>query len=232
MIDLHTHIIPNIDDGSRSVEDSIRIAREAKENGFSAIFCTSHYLEHSYNVEKEENDKLFNELKKQLDIDIYSGNEIYISPNILECIEEGKVQTLNDSKYILTELPMENSVPYLKDVIFKLVSKGYIPIIAHPERYQFVQKDYKSLIELTKMGVLFQMNYGSIVGVYGRKAKKSAKILLKNDLIHFLGTDTHRADFIYNDIEKIKKKITKIIGEEKFIELSETNARPIIESIV
>lgn len=234
MIDIHSHIIPNVDDGVEKIEESIKIIKESAENGFSAIFCTPHYIENGYMSPKAKNEELINELrdniKKQgINIELYLGNEVYISSKIVELIKEGKCASLNNSRYILMELPVVSTVSYMEDVIFKIAANGYVPVIAHPERYLFVQKDYKKLIKLVEMGALFQLNYGSIVGIYGNTAKKTAKILLKNNLIHFLGTDTHKVNFIYKKIKKINKKICSIIGEEGLKKLSEINPNIIIE---
>lgn len=227
MIDLHCHIIPAIDDGSASIEESIKIAKEAKKSGFTHIFCTSHFMEEEY-ILKEENEKLLNNLREELkknsiDITLYNGNEVYISTEITNWIRESKFQTLNNSRYILIELPMTTKFPRINEIIFEILVKEYIPIIAHPERYNFVQEDPNSLISFIEQGALFQMNYGSIIGNYGKKAEKTATILLKNNMIHFFGTDNHRKNSIYTEMDQITSKIKKIINEETFKKLSKIN---------
>lgn len=235
MIDMHTHILPNIDDGSESMEETIKMLKEAKEAGFTDIITTSHYIENSYDITKRERKNIINEIKSKLDIEninikLYNGAEAYISNNIYELIEKEALPTLNSSKYLLMELPMNNKVLYLENVIYSLESKGITPIIAHPERYSYVQKDIKFVEELVERGVLFQANYGSIIGKYGNDASKSVKKLLKKKLIHFLGTDTHKSNSIYTQMNIILKKLEKITGKEYLELLSVINPEIVINN--
>lgn len=224
MIDFHSHILPNIDDGAKSIEESINLIKEAEEVGFTDIILTSHYLEDYYEADVEERNNLISKLKKNINnINIHIGNEIYITENIIDLIKENKASTINDSRYVLFELPMNNNVLYLKEVVFSLIENDFIPIIAHPERYSFVQKNPNMLLELIEMGVLFQGNYASIIGYYGKDAQKTIKLLLKNNMIHFFGTDVHKANTIYIKIPKIIEKLEKIIGKEKLYELTTIN---------
>ena len=230
MIDMHTHILPNIDDGSESMEETIKMLKEAKKAGFTDIITTSHYIENSYDITKRERKNIINEIKSKLDIEninikLYNGAEAYISNNIYELIP-----TLNNSKYLLMELPMNNKVLYLDNVIYSLESKGITPIIAHPERYSYVQNDIKFVEELVERGVLFQSNYGSIIGKYGNDASKCAKKLLKKKLIHFLGTDTHKSNSIYAQMNIILKKLEKITGKEYLELLSVINPEIVINN--
>ena len=117
-----------------------------------------------------------------------------------------------------------------KEVIYRLIENGYIPIIAHPERYPFVQENPDYLFELEEMGALFQANFGSIIGMYGGKAKKTLKILLKNNLISFLGSDVHKPEQVYNKIPKIIKKLKKVISDEEFIEFTEINPQKVLNN--
>ena len=126
---------------------------------------------------------------------------------------------------------MNQKLKTITNTIYELKIKGIIPIIAHPERYEYVKKDINIVDEWINEGALLQSNYGSIVGVYGNKAKKTVKKLLKKNKISLLATDIHFPDSkIYQNIEKSKNKIKRIIGEEKLIELSITNPKKIIEN--
>ena len=111
---------------------------------------------------------------------------------------------------------MNNEIANLNNIIFELLSNDIIPIIAHPERYSYIQKDIKKVEEIVNQGALLQINYGSIIGSYGKKAKKTTKKLLKNNLVSLLGTDIHHPNSeTYTNMDKIRKKLTKIIGEQK-----------------
>lgn len=235
MVDFHSHILPEIDDGSRSIEETIDMLEEAQKAGFSSIISTSHYIDGSYDCDKITREKLINEIQgilinKGINLKIYNGAEAYISRDLSLLVKDGKVPTMNNSKYLLFELPMNTKVLFLEDVIFSLLSNKIVPIIAHPERYSFVQDDPNSLIDLINKGVLFQMNYGSILGYYGKDVKKTALKLLKANMIHFLGSDAHRHHSIYTNILENKSDIIKIVGEEKFKELSEKNPTHVINN--
>ena len=231
MIDFHSHILPAIDDGSKSMEDSIQILREAREAGFSKIISTSHYLEGYYEIKEEDRKRLIQELKNEdIGLELYVGSEIYITENMIDLLKEKKASSINNSKYVLFEIPMNNKTMLTKEIIYRLIENGYVPVLAHPERYSFIQQNLEELEELVDMGTLCQSNYGSIIGLYGKKTEKTVKKLLKNNLIHFLGSDVHRQEQIYNKIPKAIKKIKKIISEDKFIELSEINPQKVLNN--
>lgn len=231
MIDFHSHILPDIDDGSRSMEETLEILREAKDVGFNKIISTSHYFERYYECNEEERKKLLENVQNNFnEIAFYLGNEIYVTENMVQLIKDKEASTINNSNYVLFELPMNNKVMRAKETIYRLIENEYIPIIAHPERYSYVQNDIEYVRELSDMGALFQANYGSVIGMYGQKAKKTVKKLLKEDLIQFLGSDVHRPNQIYPYIPKIIKKLNKIISEEKIEELTTINPQKVLNN--
>ena len=235
MIDIHTHLIPNVDDGAKSVEVAFKTFEEAKKAGFTDIILTSHYIP-EYNETKKEELNFWKEnlqeikKKKNSELKLHSGMEVYISENVNELIEEGRLLTLANSKYILMELPMSTTVNYLEYVIYYLESIGLKLIIAHPERYTNVQKKTELVKEYIEKGCLMQCNYGSILGKYGKEAKDTIKYLLKNNLVHFIATDCHNSGGIYLEVPKALKKIEKIVGAKKIHEITTLNQRKIINN--
>lgn len=235
MIDMHTHILPNIDDGSKNIEESIEMLKEAQEAGFTGLVSTSHFIEESYNTTSKEREELINNINNKLileniNIKIYNGAEAYISNNLNELINNSILPTINGSRYLLMELPMNSEIIYLDEIIGSLKQNGIIPIIAHPERYSYVQKNPIMLAKLIEQGVLFQANYGSIIGKYGKQAEKTIKKLLKSNMIHFLGTDAHRSKSVYIQMNIILKKIEKLIGKEKLEKISTINPTKVINN--
>ena len=235
MIDVHSHIIPNVDDGSSSVSETFEMIEEARKIGFTDIILTSHFLLNSYETNSKElvfwKEKLQEVLdKKEIDVKLHSGMEIYISSQMEELIKKKKLLTLANSRYMLIELPLSSTVKNLDYVLYFLESISIKPIIAHPERYPFVQENPDYLFELEEMGALFQANFGSIIGMYGGKAKKTLKILLKNNLISFFGSDVHKPEQVYNKIPKIIKKLKKVISDEEFIEFTEINPQKVLNN--
>lgn len=232
MIDFHSHILPGIDDGSKNLEQSIAMVNEAKKVGFTKIISTSHYMENYYECNERDRRQLLKKVQENVQgIELILGNEIYITNNIIELLQNGQASSINGTKYVLFEFPLITTRPMNdKEVIYRLVENGYIPIIAHPERYPFIQENPDYLYELEEMGALFQANYGSIIGMYGLKAKKTLKILLKNNLVSFFGSDAHRPEQVYNKMPKIIKKLKKIISNEEFEEFTEINPEKVLKN--
>ena len=206
------------------------MAKRLSELGFKGAFCTSHYIADSPQAaDNQTKNRLREKLQAELDkagikLKLLPGNEIYIDPKMVDFLTTKKATCLGGdfnarkkNQHVLFELPFYAEVSYLRDIIFELKAKGLVPILAHPERYLFIQKKKEVIFEIVKLGVKLQSNYGSIVGQYGGKAKKIMKFLLKNRLVSYLGTDIHRAEgSLFLKFEKAEKKIIKLIGETEY----------------
>lgn len=234
MIDLHSHIIYDIDDGSKSIEESIEMLKELSISGVSDIFLTPHYILDSkmQNTKKEKIEKfniILEEIKKNnIDINIYLGNEIYIDSEIIKKINK-EALTLNNSKYILLEFPMSGEFNNSYGIISGLIKKGYKVVLAHPERYETVKKDIHVLDEYKEIGVLFQCNTGSLFGEYGKDSKKTLIKLLKNNYIDLIGSDIHHKTFNFDSIKNIEKKLSKYVDNETLENILYNNAKQIIK---
>ena len=197
MIDMHSHIIYGVDDGSKNKEMTLEMLKLSIGCGVKKIVATPHYMKGRFVVEYGEIKDKVNELRQiikneALDIEIYCGQEVYYRENILEYYEEGAIGTINDSRYMLIELPMrEFDVNNVIDNLYELTLKGIVPIIAHPERYiPFIKKP--SLInDFIKEGYLFQLNAGSLTGDFGKDVKKLALYYLDNNMYYAVGSDAH-----------------------------------------
>lgn len=235
MIDMHSHILPNIDDGARSIEETFHLIQEAKEAGFKAIISTSHYMEGYYETDTPEREVWVNAIydklqEKNIDIHLYLGNEIYLSENMIKLLEEGKASTINDTSYVLFEMPLNVEPLNLYDVIYEMLQYKLVPILAHPERYTFVQQEPELIYDLIQKGVLMQANYASITGYYGEKAQWMVRKLLENNMVHFLGSDVHRKNTIYPRIPQILDELKGIIEEAKLEELTTTNPKLVLNN--
>ena len=224
MIDMHCHIVPYTDDGAVDNEASLEMGRHAQELGYTDIICTSHYIIHDiendyteYRENVEKLNKLFEE--NGINVKLHTGNEIFFTNGIVDLVKDKKVSSLNDTKYVLVEFPLFNNTLPLNafDEFNALQDAGYTPILAHPERYDFVSKGVECLIPLVESGVLLQSNIGSINGKYGKNAQKNVKKMLKLNMVHFFGTDSHNTS-VYKMQEKALKKIKKTIKDEELIE--------------
>ncbi|MBO5414893.1 MAG: protein tyrosine phosphatase [Bacilli bacterium] len=229
MIDIHCHILYGIDDGARTKQETIDLLKQQKELGFNEIVLTPHYIENTeFEATIEKKEELIKELEEETDVKLYIGNEVYFSDKTINLLD--KVSTLNNSKYLLIELPMSSKIKDLEEMIFDLTVNKIVPIIAHPERYSYVQDDIKYLDHLKELGVLFQVNYGSLIGKYGKKCEKTAKKLLKKNYISFMGTDIHRIDRPI-DMEKALNVLKKVVKKQEIVDdLTTNNIKKVIEN--
>jgi len=235
MIDFHSHIVPNVDDGSKSIEETFKMFEEAEKAGFKAIVSTSHYIENSYESSAEERKIWISALqdglnKKNINIKLYLGNEVYFTENIVKLLKSGLVASINNTNYVLFEFPLNTKPMNIYDVIYEMMGNGYIPILAHPERYSFVQKDPELIFDLIDAGVLMQANYGSILGRYGEKAKIIVKKFFENNYIHFLGSDVHKPETVYPTVKDAINEIKAIVGKEKIEELTMFNPALVLQN--
>ncbi len=235
MKDLHTHILFGVDDGCKDISESISLLKEAEKQGITELVITPHYMKDTkYTCNNEEKNKRFAELqeavkKENINIKLYLGNEVYITEDFVKLLKKGEIQTINNSKYLLLEFPMGNMLFNTKDIIYKLVISGYVPILAHPERYRIFQKHPDHIDEYLRMGVLLQGNYKSLYGKYGKEAKKTLTYYLKKNKITFLGSDCHHEkDF---KLKKLKKKLKSLVKSDNIVEdLLENNFSKVISN--
>ena len=227
MIDIHCHILPNVDDGSESLEESIAMAKIAESEGITKIVNTSHcHFDFKYkkgNELKLELEKFNQVLKEEnINIEVLLGNELYYTSDLIERFDELDFFSMNNSKYILMEFSPINFPKNIEDVIYEIKIRGYIPIIAHAERYKQVQEDVNIVLDCIKEGALIQVNASSILGKNGEKAEDTSKKLLDNNMVHFVATDAHssnrRRPLIKDSYNYILRNYGKEVSEKLFIE--------------
>jgi len=194
--DLHTHILPGVDDGPTNIEDSVAMARVAAEDGTVAILATPHNQDvtqnHSIDYIKNLVEKFRQELKsKNVQIEILLGMENHLEPNLPQHVSDGNALPINATRYILVELPFTIYPNHTEEVLFKLRLQGLTPVIAHPERNSEIQRNPLILKSLVEEGILAQVTAGSLLGSFGREAKKSSETLLRRGLVHIIASDTH-----------------------------------------
>lgn len=221
MIDIHTHILYGVDDGVKTLDESINILKNMSKEGVTDVFLTPHYVEYSTYVSSvKSNMAIFNIIKETLmqnniNINIHLGNEIYITKNILELLERKEISTLGNSNYLLIELPMSGEYDGYMDIFLDLMSRGYKIILAHPERYIYFNNHFNELISMHDRGILFQVNLESVLGKYGTQSKKTIKKLLKSKVIDFVGSDIHYNKDNYSYINEAKNKFRKYLNENE-----------------
>lgn len=214
MIDIHTHILPGVDDGSRDWDMTLEMLKESFEAGVKKVIATPHYLPWKKNTKPEMIKQLCSEAQKKLlnkygiVMDIYPGNEIYYNLSVIQKLKDGEVLTLAGSRYVLVEFTKEASCQMCFRAVRELEDNGYIPIIAHAERYAFL-RSFQTLQELKQMDALIQMNIESCQGFFlgGHWSKRC----LLNKVVDFLCSDMHdlnrRIPFTEKQLHWIQKRI-------------------------
>ncbi len=194
MIDIHTHLLPEFDDGPRSMDDTRRMLALAEKDGTTEIVLTSHILSPADFDREEEILEKFKQVKDVVKKDgrkvkIYLGGEIFLHPDT----ELNKVFTTfnNNGKYVLVEFGMRTIPEFVPKKIFDWTMNGIRPIIAHPERVLPIMKNPKYAYRFVQMGASLQINSGSLLGIFGDSVKKCAQVLLEHDLVHFVASDGH-----------------------------------------
>ena len=195
-IDIHCHILPGIDDGADSLETSLEMLRMAEADGISQMILTPHNKPWHTKIDHTGMRARVDQLQKRLcqeglAIKLYTGSELYYRGGLAEELDQGAVETLADSQYVLVEFDPLADYDYIRNGIYALLSGGYYPIAAHTERYRNVGCKTNGIIELTDMGCFIQVNAGSIMGKYGSGTKFLTRKMLKEDLVHFIATDAH-----------------------------------------
>ncbi|PTE90136.1 capsular biosynthesis protein [Staphylococcus equorum] len=226
MIDIHNHILVDVDDGPRSIEETIHLLEQAHNEGVTDIVATPHHLhpryENNIQVVKEKLEELRNnEIIKQLGINLYPGQEIRVTDQIIDDIHNGKIEGINNSKYLLVEFS-SNEVPhYTHKLFYELQTMGYVPIIAHPERNKAITENLEILFDLVNGGALSQITSSSLLGDFGRKVKKISLQMIDNNLTHFVASDAHSSairPFAMDKLFNERKLKTYYEDLERFME--------------
>ena len=235
MIDVHCHILPDVDDGSECMQESRNMAMIAKEQGIDKIIATPHYHPEFKYLKGEELNKVCEEFKKQLkenniDIEIYLGNEIYFTYDLIEKISELDFYCLNKSKYILIEFPPTNFPLNLCNIVYELKQKGFIPVLAHVERYIKIHDDPEIIYDCIKTGAIIQINSSSLIGKQGKEIQRFCNLLIGRNMVHLVATDAHgsqrRRPMMKDAYQYIEKKYSKEIADNLFI----NNAQCILDN--
>lgn len=211
MIDLHCHILPSIDDGSRDIEQSIRMAKIAVKDGMQKIVATPHIGEDSSVDEIKNRCNLLNQRLKELKIplEILPGGEI---PSAIAPTINNKF-TINQTKYVLIEFPHAYLPQSARETLFNLVSAGLHPIISHAERNSSIVQNPDRLLEILDTNILVQVTAGSLTGMFGRDEQQCARYLLKKGLVDVLATDAHEDDYRRPELSPGLKIAKKLIGK-------------------
>ena len=197
-IDIHSHLLPGIDDGAKSIDDSISLIETMRSYGIKNFITTPHVLGDVYPNTPEIITTKLSELRDQLkergleDITISAAAEYMLDEQFAKWLKSEEILTLKGN-YVLVEMSYFSAPINLYDLLFEIQLKGYKPVLAHPERYNFYHNDFENYYKLKKAGCLFQLNFLSLTEQYGKHVQKISQKLLELSMYDFLGTDTHHS---------------------------------------
>lgn len=199
MIDLHSHLLPGIDDGAPDLDTALQMARIAVADGITTMACTPHIYPGMYENEGPAIRLAVAELRAHLEaagipLKLVPGADTHLAPDLVARLSAGLVPTLGDSRYFLLEPPHHTAPPRLDAVVFNLLAAGYIPIITHPERLSWIEDHCDAILDLVRRGAWLQVTAGSLTGRFGPAARYWAERLLEEGQVHLLATDAHGTD--------------------------------------
>lgn len=226
MIDLHSHILPGIDDGSKSLEMSLAMARIAVDDGITQMACTPHIYPGLYMNDKAGITAARDALQSSLDehgiaLKLTTGADVHLVPGLLEGLRAGKVPSLHNTRYVLLEPSHHVAPPRFAESVFQLVAAGYVPVITHPERLTWVEDNYQVFVDLTRQGAWLQVTAGALTGVFGPRAKYWGERFLGEGLTHILATDAHSSGRRVPVLSEARAIAERMLGREEALLLVE-----------
>lgn len=236
MVDIHTHLMPGIDDGARDWKDVYEMAAMAADSGVDTIVCTHHCnIPGVYgNYDSQFLDELFFELRDRLwqgefPLRVMRGMEIFATPDICDRIHEGQMLPINGTDYYLVEFSFEESAEYMTDLLYDMLRQGMHPVVAHPERYYALNERPFILLDWMKKGILSQINKSSLLGKFGDRVERTALTFLEQNMVTCIASDAHSPRFRTTHMGEICKFLLRHYSEEIAWRLLEDNPRRIVE---
>jgi protein-tyrosine phosphatase len=225
MIDVHCHLLPQIDDGPDSAESSLRQMKIMADGGIKDVFCTAHYMPGTHSFDTNVYDRKLLEMQllakeNDLGIKLHRGFEVFLHPNSLDEIQKNNL-VMGSSKYVLIESDLNGLSADFYNQVYPLLRKGYKPILAHAERYVSIMKKPREAKDLISKDIYIQINSGSLLGHYGEKVRQTAWVLLRNGWAHLFGSDDHvhsPYESYFKALELLKadldKEVVGLLSEE------------------
>jgi len=234
IIDIHSHIVPDVDDGAKTLDESKQMLQLAYNEGIRTIIATPHFRRRMFECPLQKRKEQYEKLKEVAaqigdGMTIIFGCECYADSNLIERLATGECCTIGNSSYVLTEFSERRDFAYVRQIIYDLVCNGYEPIVAHVERYGYLKKE--NIEELISLGAKMQINAESIIGKEGRKIKKFCKMMMKEGLLSFVATDAHGVKDRPPEIASCAAYIEKKMGKDYAKKILINNPLALIDQI-
>ncbi len=220
MIDTHSHILPGIDDGSKSIDESIELCRIAADDGVETTVCTPH-IDFRYTNRRESIEGPFETLRAALreegiPLELVKGAEVHMAPDILVKVKGNELVTYGDQgRYLLLEFPFQQVLVGTEDMVYRLRLASVTPVVAHPERIGWFMEDPDRLFRLIRLGALGQITGGSILGQFGDRSQKAALTMVERNLAHILASDAHDTSYRRPVLSEAAEEIARRFGPER-----------------
>jgi protein-tyrosine phosphatase len=220
MYDLHSHLLPAIDDGSPDYETSLAMARVFADQGVLCVACTPHILPGLYHNSGPQIKQAVAELQQRLDeaaipLRLVTGADNHIAPDFVAGLQRGHLLPIADSRYVLVEPPHHVAPARLEDLFFSILIAGYVPVLTHPERLTWIESKYDVMERLAAQGVWMQITSGSLCGRFGRRPRYWAERMLEEGLVHILATDAHNLTSRPPDLREGFREAQRLAGAEE-----------------
>ena len=220
MVDIHCHILPEVDDGAWDMESAVAMARIARDCGVKKIITTPHFKGEPGELEvlglfQYQLRRLQSRLKREaVEVELLPGAEVLCVPQTLELAQAGRLPTLGTGRYVLTEFYFDASAGFMDETLRTLQHLGYLPVVAHPERYGAVQRDPELASRWFHRGIVLQVNKGSVLGAFGRRAEDTAVRLLCRGIVHTIASDAHSPQVRTTNLEPVRRWCLDHLGQE------------------
>ncbi|MGI9523004.1 MAG: tyrosine-protein phosphatase [Hyphomicrobiaceae bacterium] len=236
MIDLHSHILPSLDDGAADLNEALAMAQAYVADGVEVVACTPHILPGLYHNTGTEIRKAVGQLQAQIieagiDLTLVTGADNHVVPDFAQAIAAGHLLTLADSRYVLVEPPHHVAPPGLDKFFFDLIVAGYTPILTHPERLTWIRQHYALIAELVGGGVWMQITSGSLIGRFGKGPRYWGERMLDDGLVHILASDAHNTERRKPDLGRGRDAAAKRVGVQESENLVATRPKGVLENI-
>ncbi|MGF7002626.1 protein-tyrosine phosphatase [Lachnospiraceae bacterium PF1-21] len=227
LVDMHCHILPGVDDGAVDIKMAVKMLMEEEKNGVTKVILTPHYHRRLFDTSMQAKRKQFEKLKNavnyfEINVEVYFGCEYHAGRHMISRIDDDAGYRLNNSRYVLIEFSQNHSYEYVRERLYRLMSNGYRPIIAHIERYECFYKEPDRVNEVLRMGAQVQITAGAVMGQEGFGQKRFSRKLLKRGQVHYIATDAHDLSERKVNLQAcavhIEKKYGRELAEEIFID--------------
>jgi protein-tyrosine phosphatase len=233
MIDLHCHMLPGIDDGAPDLAVALAMARCAAADGITVTACTPHIYPGLYDNDRNGIARAVAELQQRLHdegipLTLTTGADTHLAPGLVEGIREGRIPTLNNTRYLLLEPPHHVAPPRFEESLFQLMAAGYVPVITHPERLSWIEHNYDMFAAVVRAGAWMQFTAGCLTGRFGKRPQYWAVRMLDERLVHILATDSHHIDRRPPLLAEGREAAGRRVGEEEALNLVDVRPRGIL----